>query len=122
MNNLKLKPFCIKGMITLVVAISLAIPNLRVYSAIGDYQTSSQAITANNNYKKSSDRIEKPSALIGGFGTGPILSIAVSASLFAVAIASTVVFADASIEYNNVFIKNYQNYSKYTPSSMKPEF
>ena len=37
-----------KGIIVLVIAMLLTIPNIRVYSAIGSYQTSSPAITANN--------------------------------------------------------------------------
>ena len=103
-----------KVCVALVVIMIAVIPNLHVYSSMGNYQLSSQAIIANNDYKKCSKPIEKPSVLIGGFGTGPIVSIAVAASLFAVAIASTVVFAAvASIEYNSAFIKNDRNYSKY---------
>ena len=127
MSNSKLETFFTKGTVVFAVILSLIISNFRIYSAIGGYQTSSQAITANNNYKKSSDRIEKPSALIGGFGTGPIVTMAIAASVFAVATA-VFAFTAVNIEYNSVFIKNDQNYSKYnfsqfdnyTPSSMKP--
>ena len=42
-----------KGIVILVVTMLLAIPNMRVYSAIGGYQSSSTAIMANNFYKHS---------------------------------------------------------------------
>ena len=133
MSNSKLETFFTKGTVVFVVILSLMISNFRIYSAIGDYQTSSQAITANNNYKKSSDRIEKPSVLVGGIGAGFALgTLAVAASLLAVGVVATATVASlaaaASIEYNSAFIKNDLNYSKYnfsqfdnyTPSSMKP--
>ena len=48
-----------KGIIVIVVAMLLTIQNMRVHSFIGSYQTSSLAITINNNYKKHTCSIEK---------------------------------------------------------------
>ena len=39
-----------KGVIILVATMLLTIPNLRVYSSVGSYQLSSQAVNANNYY------------------------------------------------------------------------
>ena len=134
MSNLKFETFFTKGTVVFVLVLSLIISNLRIHSVIGDYQISSQAITANNNYKKSSDRIEKPSVLIGGLGWGVTIGTLAMIAIF-IAVSGTVTpavavaaAAAASIEYNSVFIKNDQNHAKYdfsqfdnyTPSSMKP--
>ena len=45
----------------------LTIPRMNVYSAIGDYQIASTAITANNNFQLYKDDKEKPvaPALVG---------------------------------------------------------
>ena len=48
-----------KGIIVIVVAMLFTINNMRVHSFIGSYQTSSLAITINNNYKKHTCSIEK---------------------------------------------------------------
>ena len=48
-----------KGIIVIVVAMLFTIKNMRVHSFIGNYQTSSLAITINNNYKKHTCSIEK---------------------------------------------------------------
>ena len=39
-----------KGVVILVATMLLTIPNLRVYSSVGSYQLSSQAVNANNYY------------------------------------------------------------------------
>ena len=39
-----------KGIVVLVATMLLTIPNMKVYSSIGSYQTSSKAITVNNSY------------------------------------------------------------------------
>ena len=43
-----------KGVVAIVVLMLVVIPNMRVYSIVGNYQTSSPAITANNEYAKDS--------------------------------------------------------------------
>ena len=93
--------------ITLVVIMIMVIPNLHVYSSIGNYQISSQAIIANNDYKKCSKPIEKPSVLIGGLGWGfSIGTVAVFATAFALANL-------AGVSLSNVFLKNNQDYTMY---------
>ena len=78
MNNSKFKISLQKSLVVLVVAMLLAIPNMRVYSFIGSYQTSSQAIKANNKYELQNRVIEKPIfpvyalyglGLLGGLGS-----------------------------------------------------
>ena len=110
-----------KVCVALVVIMITVIPNLHVYSSMGNYQLSSQAITANNDYKKCSKPIEKPSVLIGGVGWGfSVGTIVIVAS----AVALTKVAIGASL--SNVFLKNNQDYAtydfsqfdNYTPSSM----
>ena len=132
MSNSKLELFSINVSVILAVAMFLVIPNLHVYSAIGSYQTLSQAIIANNNYKKSSARIEKSSALIGGGGL-LVGTFAVIIGMATVAVvsgtAALALAAVGTIQPNSVFIKNDQNYDRrnfsqfdnYTPSSMKPQ-
>ena len=94
--------------IALVVIMIMVIPNLHVYSSMGNYQLSSQAITANNDYKKYSKPIGRPSALIGGLGLGfSVGTIMILAS----ALALTKVAIGVSI--NNVFLKNNQDYAAY---------
>ena len=95
-----------KVCIALVVIMIMVIPNLHVYSSIGNYQISSQAITANNDYKKCSKPIEKPSVLIGGLGWGFVGTVAVFASALALTIA-------VSTSLNSVFLKNNQDYAAY---------
>ena len=51
MNHLK-NHFVQKGTVIFIAILLLTIPNISVYSAIGDYQTSSMAITANNKHTK----------------------------------------------------------------------
>ena len=112
-----------KVSIALVVIMIMVIPNLHVYSSMGNYQLSSQAIIANNDYEKCSKSIEKPSALLGGLGLGfSVGTIVVLASSLALAVA-----IGASL--GNVFLKNNQDYAaydfsqfdNYTPSSMNLE-
>ena len=61
----------------LVATMLLTIPRMNVYSAIGDYQITSTAITANNNFQLYKDDKEKPFApafigavfiTMGGYG------------------------------------------------------
>ena len=47
----------------LVATMLLTIPRMNVYSAIGDYQIASTAITANNNFQLYKDDKEKPIAV-----------------------------------------------------------
>ena len=58
--NSKFKVSLQKSLVVLVVAMLLAIPNMQVYSFIGSYQTSSQAIKANNRYPLQNRMVEKP--------------------------------------------------------------
>ena len=55
--------------IILVATMLLTIPRMNVYSAIGDYQIASTAITANNNFQLYKDDKEKPvaPAIAGAF-------------------------------------------------------
>ena len=116
MSNSKLESFSINVSITFAVAMFLVIPNFHVYSAIGSYQTLSQAIIANNNYKKSSARIEKPSILIGG-GALVVETFAVIITMATVAIvsgsAALGLAAVGAIQPNSVFIKNDLNIQNY---------
>ena len=75
-----------KGAIILVTAMLLSAPNLYVYSSVGNYQTSSSAITANNYYPKLTHGVEKPSfpglidmVAFGGIIIG-VMGVAVIAS------------------------------------------
>ena len=94
--------------ITLVVIMIIVIPNLHVYSSIGNYQISSQAIIANNDYKKCSKPIEKPSVLIGGMGVGVSVG-----TIMVLATALALANVAASTSLNSVFLKNNQNYATY---------
>ena len=93
--------------ITLVVIMIMVIPNLHVYSSMGNYQLSSQAIIANNDYKKCPKPIEKPSVLIGGVGVGVSIG---TIMVFATALALANL---AGVSLSNVFLKNNQDYTMY---------
>ena len=69
-----------KVLIIFIVVMLLIIPNMRVYSFVGRYETSSQAITANSYYNSLLDSHEKtvccwPGAV--GFGVFAVLAITV---------------------------------------------
>ena len=66
-----------KGIIILVATLLLAIPNTRIHSFIGSYQTSSIALTANDGYEKSLLEEKNISALgLGlGLGLGAIIAV-----------------------------------------------
>ena len=105
-----------RGIIVLIIAMLIAIPNLRVYSFVGNYKTSSSAITANNYYRKYSTRVEKPSVLVTGMGSLAIVASAISVAFIlsgtiAVAVANAIM--DDGIQPNDSIIKNDQNYAKY---------
>ena len=114
-----------KGIIVLVVAMLLTIPNMRVYSAVGSYQTLSPAITANTDYKFSHS-IEKPNAAL--FAGNVALFSSVLGISGAVAIAMALSGDEAvlmgivglfSFCHNDLFTKemsivnNGENYTKY---------
>ena len=114
-----------KGIIVLVVAMLLTIPNMRVYSTVGSYQTLSPAITANTDYKFSHS-IEKPNAaLFAG-------NVAVASSVLGIAGAAALAMAIGGDEallsalaglfsfcHNDIFTKEMsivnsgENYTKY---------
>ena len=69
----KINNFSKKGMLILVAIMLLTIPNLKVYSSVGNYNTSSMALNANSNYKHSLSTSEKavwPAILAVAAGIG----------------------------------------------------
>ena len=59
----------------LVATMLLTIPKMNVYSAIGDYQIASTAITANNNFQLYKDDKGKPIAVVGVYALMAIAGI-----------------------------------------------
>ena len=114
-----------KGIIVLVVAMLLTIPNMRVYSAVGSYQTLSPAITANTDYKFPHS-IEKPNAALFAGNVALVSSVLGMTGAAAIAMALvgdeaflTGIAALFSFRHNDVFTKkmsivnNGENYTKY---------
>ena len=117
----------------LVTTMLLTIPRMNVYSVIGNYQKSSMAITANNNFQLHKDDKEKPvapAAIIGALVFISIGAVAAIAAGFAglVYIVVTDIYTDYRVQHP--IYPDHINYSKYdfsqfdnyTPSSMKTEF
>ena len=69
-----------KGIVILITAMALTIPNLRRYSIIGNYHTSSIALKANAHYKIHPLSEEKPILLLE-LMAGPVMAAAVVASI-----------------------------------------
>ena len=86
-----------KGIVMLVTAMALTIPNLRRHSIIGNYHTSSMALKANAHYKIHTLSEEKPIILLEVMA-GPFIAAAVVASIieFSALIAPALVAAAAA--------------------------
>ena len=67
------------GIVMLVTAMALTIPNLRKHSIIGNYHTSSMALNANAHYKIHPLSEEKPIILLE-LMAGPLIAAAVVAA------------------------------------------
>ena len=124
-----------KGVV-LIIAILLAIPNMRTYLIIGSYKIYSQALTE-NNYFEHSYSVEKKSqkSLFTSLAT---LGFTLFIIAFAVAFSSVYeaqnqgsigrdIYVGRHILKFNTFDSSYRKYDfsefdNYTPSSMKPEF
>ena len=104
----------LKSMVIILVAtMLLTIPRMNVYSAIGDYQIASTAITANNNFQLYKDDKEKPfaPALVGAI-------VLVSITGFAVVGGITGLLSYACGSYRDdgeqhPIYPDHRNYSKY---------
>ena len=109
MNYLKLKRHFQKGVIILVTTMLLTIPNMRVYSLVGLYQTSSQAITSNNsNGNKRHFGVENKNWTVVGISIMGVLIVGVACVAGAVA-AALIVHGDPPFICKNID----PNYIKY---------
>ena len=74
-----------KGVIILVATMLLTIPSLRVYSSVGSYQLSSQAVNANNYYNIHTEKkgFRNLPAIAAVALTGGIIIVSLAASLSA---------------------------------------
>ena len=71
-----------KGVVILIATMLLVIPNMNVYSSIGNYETSSSAIIANNDQehpKKINDRPFFPAFALVGIIIGAVVAGSVGA-------------------------------------------
>ena len=73
-----------KGIIVLVIAMLLTIPNMHMYSFVGSYQTLSPALTANTNYKFSHS-IEKPE--FPAFGIITLFGVVIASGIALISVA-----------------------------------
>ena len=71
-----------KGVIILVATMLLTIPSLRVYSSVGSYQLSSQAVDANNYYNIHTEKkgFRNLPAVAAVALTGAIIMVSIAAS------------------------------------------
>ena len=123
-----------KGIVILVVTMLLAIPNMRVYSAIGGYQSSSTAIMANNFYKHSclTKNIRPVSlaasivfafAIAGSVAGAALLGAGVGSigTVVAMKAAGIGTFSLGSKNLDAHYAKHdFSQFDNYTPSNMKP--
>ena len=106
------KKYFKKGIVIIVIAMLIIIPNMSIYSSVGSYKTHSQAIIVNNNHKLI-PKIGRPSALpfiLGVVGTVAFFSIIGSA--VGLVITSGLV-SEAKASYlipNKAIDKNYDKY------------
>ena len=120
-----------KGVVSIVVTMLVVIPNMRVYSIVGNYQTSSPAITANNEYAKDSYKKGDPPIWFEVTFIGVMVGF-----LIALSVASVIATFTAQDDQENGGIApsntnqmfdeqydkhNFAQFDRYTPSSMKPE-
>ena len=86
-----------KGVIILVATMLLTIPSLRVYSSVGSYQLSSQAVNANNYYNIHAEK--------KGFRNIPaLLSIALTGGIVIVSVAASVSVSQLDDDYGDFII------------------
>ena len=99
-----------KGMLILVVVMLITIPNMRMYSLVGLYQTSSQAITSNNsNGNKRHFGVEKKNWTVVGLPIMGIMVIIGVAGVAGVVAAAVTFYGKSSLTCNNID----PNYIKY---------
>ena len=71
-----------KGVIILVATMLLTIPSLRVYSSVGSYQLSSQAVDANNYYIHTEKKGFRNLPAVAAVAlTGAIVIVSITASI-----------------------------------------
>ena len=109
-----------KGIVILVTAMALTIPNLRRHSIIGNYHTSSIALKANAHYKIHTLSEEKPILFLEVMA-GPVIAaavaaaiiefIAVTATFIAPVAAAAAVTAGFDIQKEKIHLK-YNHYVK----------
>ena len=93
----------------LVATMLLTIPRMNVYSAIGDYQIASTAITANNNFQLYKDDKEKPfaPAYVAAF-------VLMGAGAFAAVVGiGAALLSDGFVRPSQIIYPDHRNYSKY---------
>ena len=89
----QLNNFFQKGIVILVTAMALTIPNLRRHSIIGNYHTSSIALKANAHYKIHTLWAEEKPILLLELMAGPVIAAAVVASIIEFAAVSAYLIA-----------------------------
>ena len=97
--------------IILVATMLLTIPRMNVYSAIGDYQIASTAITANNNFQLYKDDKEKPIA-VGIYALMAMVGGLVGAIVVGVVYAGEFLRVRDDREQHPIY-PDHRNYSKY---------
>ena len=127
-----------KGIIILILVMMVVIPNMDVYSILGNYQISSPAIKANNLYypTKYSSSQDNPIP-IGLFSLGEIALVSIAIGglvLLALGVSGGVLGVAFSSQDGKTFLSplnsigesymkyDFSQFDNYTPSSMKPEF
>ena len=123
LDGVYLNNYLQKGSIILVIVMALIITNLNIYSFMGNYQTSSQAIIANKDHQFLYSKNEKPfylEAVVGVVGLGIVAAvflvaratIAVSPSAAVLALAATagVLSSDSFVDNNNFAKKDFSQF------------
>ena len=109
----KINPNLQKGVVVLIAAMLLTIPNIRVYSAIGSYETSSIAIAANHNNSRQHSQKRNDKRCVSEFMLGMAgFSICLIAGVVGIAILS---HQTKYNEFKTSMFRNYfdGNYEKY---------
>ena len=89
-----------KGVISLVVFMFFTIPSMDVYSSIGNYKSSSLAITANKNYERYIGEKKRINYIAAAcLATGAIV---LSAALVVCLVANNINIAQGDIQNQNI--------------------
>ena len=100
-----------KVLIIFIVIMLLIIPNMHVYSFIGRYETSSQAITANSYYNSLLDSHEKTVCCWpGAVGLGAFAVLAIATIVAGIAIKAIEDHGGNKALLYNSFDENYTKY------------